>query len=70
MPITIRPSPEEVGKNRDATVSSERDLLSALLGSWEKDVRRLDPSKTRVNKPILHSSFKDPLSDPIIPYAR
>jgi hypothetical protein len=47
-----------VGQNRDATARSEQGLLNTLVSVWEKDLR-CEGSKSRKNKPILHSSFNE-----------
>jgi hypothetical protein len=59
MSVTIRPSPEKVGQNRDATAKSERDPLFKLVSKWEKDLNYEHRSKACAGKLILYSSFND-----------
>jgi hypothetical protein len=59
MQVTIRPSPDKAGHNKDATIKSERALYSALVKAWETDKMgyNLASGPSKANKPILHSSF-------------
>jgi hypothetical protein len=70
MPVTIKPSPEAVGRNRDPTVKSAQQLYSRLVAAWEKEVHHGQPN-TKRTKPVLHSSFENLSSNGeamIIPY--
>ncbi|KAH8728132.1 hypothetical protein GQ44DRAFT_702671 [Phaeosphaeriaceae sp. PMI808] len=60
MPVTIRPSPDKVGRNSDATVSSEVTLYNELVKGWENDgigYPMVSGSSSKAGKPVLHSSF-------------
>lgn len=73
MQVTIRPSPDEAGHNKDATIKSERALYSALVKAWETDKMgyNLASGPSKANKPILHSSFGGPEAaqlSSVVPY--
>jgi hypothetical protein len=70
MPVTIKPSPENVGRHNDASSSTESDLYDSLVKAWNSDDQGLPTfSKDQdewdfsarasfpVGKPVLHSSF-------------
>jgi ATP-dependent phosphoenolpyruvate carboxykinase len=69
MPVTIKPSPETVGHNYDATATTASELFHGVAKKWDKDMRTGE--QTRGNKPVLHSSFKHfgtRSADAVIPY--
>ncbi|KAF2111184.1 hypothetical protein BDV96DRAFT_582721 [Lophiotrema nucula] len=55
MPVTIKPSPETVGRNVDKTVTSSKGIVARY--------------KSKAPKPMLHTSFKDDTTgNDIVPY--
>jgi len=62
MPVTIKPSPELVGRNTDPTVHSAEDLLEHASQAWS-------PGEAESRR-IIQSSFHElnPNAPPIIPY--
>lgn len=77
MPVVIRPTPENVGVNRDYIVNSPSDLLKASSKTWTVDVHPDRLRYMRTNKKIgvedravLQSSFHDSNGFPtIVPYS-
>jgi len=72
MPVTIKPSPELVGRNTDPTVHSSEDLLkhTARAGAPEDYNWRTGEMGQPENRRIIQSSFHElnPKTSPIIPY--
>jgi hypothetical protein len=73
MPVTIKPSPEKIGRNTDAAYTSQSAFYAALSDAWEKDVIGLKKTSESSNagKPILHSSFRGldvSGASPVVPY--
>lgn len=73
MPVTIYPSPEIVGQNKDPTVQTEQELLRATSRAWTKTnpapLIHSNKKDGPENRPIIQSSFHDlPGTSTIIPY--
>jgi hypothetical protein len=71
MPITIKPSPDKVGRNCDDTARTEHELYNALVNKWEPRDLQISREKSKRGKEIIHSSFQDlglRRSDHIISY--
>lgn len=73
MPVTIKPSPDLVGRNSDPTVHSAEALLRHAAKAWSSEDSRINPRTRKMdkpeNRPIIQSSFAD--LDPaagLIPY--
>ncbi|MCJ1463500.1 hypothetical protein MMC07_002108 [Pseudocyphellaria aurata] len=73
MPVTVKPSPDLVGRNSDPMVHSAEALLKNAAKAWSPDPSCLNPRSREMkkveNRPIIQSSFAD--LDPaagLIPY--
>jgi len=72
MPVTVKPSPELVGRNTDPTVHSTEDLLKYTARAWARETynRETRMIESTEKRRIIQSSFHElnPKTSPIIPY--
>ncbi|CUS08753.1 unnamed protein product [Tuber aestivum] len=74
MPVTVKPSPELVGRNVDPTVHSAEDLLKHASKAWAPEYECFDRMTRQMEQPdkrrIIQSSFYelDSRTSRIIPY--
>ncbi|KAF7512831.1 hypothetical protein GJ744_011934 [Endocarpon pusillum] len=63
MPVTVKPSPELVGRNSDMTAHSAEELLKKTSEAWSPPYQRIDRRTGKTvkpkHRPIIHSSFGD-----------
>lgn len=63
MPVTVKPSPELVGRNSDMTVHSAKELLNKTSEAWSAQYQRVNWSASKTeepeSRPIIQSSFGD-----------
>ncbi|ERF72774.1 hypothetical protein EPUS_09404 [Endocarpon pusillum Z07020] len=73
MPVTVKPSPELVGRNSDMTAHSAEELLKKTSEAWSPPYQRSDWRTGKTvepeNRPIIQSSFGDlDHATAVIPY--
>jgi len=72
MPVTVKPSPELVGRNTDPTVNSTKDLLKHTVPAWSDGTYNRETGKMEQPEMprIIQSSFHElnPKTSIIIPY--
>ncbi|CUS08755.1 unnamed protein product [Tuber aestivum] len=74
MPVTVKPSPELVGRNADLTVHSAETLLAEASQAWAPERQSLNRRTGKMDQPdkrrIIQSSFHElnPHTSRIIPY--
>jgi hypothetical protein len=61
MPVTIKPTPDKVGKNQDKSVKTSQDLLRETSTAWAAAVgsRSRNPNPNPETRRIINSSFSD-----------
>lgn len=73
MPVTVKPSPELVGRNSDMPAHSAEQLLKKTCEAWSAPYQRLNrwtrKTEEPENRPIIQSSFGDlDYATAVIPY--